>query len=237
MKLKAAHHSLVGLTAIALLAVPASARAHDLWIEPGPGGFVLRHGHRGGELLVIDPAKVKSIRCSAPGAQSPQDVRSEATLTRRELTVRARCASVSAFLDAGYFSLTPDGEVNLPKDEARDAVKSWRSRQFAKWVDARSPSAAVPLGDALEIVPAGDLSRARRGEKATFRVLLEGKPVARAVIAIAHRALGETDRAGEVRVKLRASDVCVSASLRRPLRSAQADADVLEASLAFEVAP
>jgi hypothetical protein len=38
-------------------------------------------------------------------------------------------------------------------------------------------------------------------------------------------------------VKLRASDVCVNASLRRPLRSAQADADVLEASLAFEVAP
>ena len=86
------------------------------------------------------------------------------------------------------------------------------------------------------IVPAGDLSRVRTGEKATFRVLLEGKPVAGAVVSIDHRPLGETDHAGEIRVKVRAREIeCVSASLRRPLRSAQADADVLEASLAFEV--
>jgi hypothetical protein len=230
-------HLFVRLTAILLLAAPAATRAHDLWIEPGPDGFVLRHGHRGGELLAIDAAKVKAIRCVAPvGTQPPRDVRSEAAFAGRGMTIRGRCAAVSAFLDAGYFSFTPDGEVNLPKDRARDTVKSWRSRQFAKWVDARAPGAAAPLGDALEIVAAGDLSRARRGEKATFRVLLEGKPVAGAVVAIDHRPLGETDHAGEIQVKVRASDVeCVSATLRRPLRSAQSDADVLEASLAFEV--
>ena len=61
--------------------------------------------------------------------------------------------------------------------------------------------------------------------------------MAGAAIAIDHRQLGETDAAGEVRVKIRASDVeCVSASLRRPLSTAQADLDVLEASLTFEVA-
>jgi nickel transport protein len=230
-------HMLVRLTVFLLLAAPAATRAHDLWIEPGPGGLVLRHGHRGGELLAIDAVKVKAIRCAGHGGtEPPRDVRPEAAFDGREVVVRARCAAVSAFLDAGYFSLTPDGEVNLPRDRAPDAVKSWRSRQFAKWVDARAPGAAAPLGDALEIVPAGDLSRARRGEKATFRVLLEGKPVAGAVVTIDHRPLGETDHAGEIRVKVRAREIeCVSASLRRPLRSAQADADVLEASLAFEV--
>jgi hypothetical protein len=226
-------HLFVRLTAILLLAAPAATRAHDLWIEPGPDVFVLRHGHRGGELLAIDAAKVKAIRCVAVGAPRGTPL---TAFAGRGMTIRGRCAAVSAFLDAGYFSLTPDGEVNLPKDRARDTVKSWRSRQFAKLVDARAPGAAAPLGDTLEIVAAGDLSRARRGEKATFRVLLEGKPVAGAVVAIDHRPLGETDHAGEIRVKVRASDVeCVSATLRRPLRSAQADADVLEASLAFEV--
>ena len=152
---------LVRLTTILLLAAPAATWAHDLWIEPGPGGFVLRHGHRGGELLEIDAAKVKAIRCAArDGAEPPRDVRPEAAFEGREVTVRARCFAVSAFLDAGYF----------------------------------------------------------------------------AVVTIDHRPLGETDHAGEIRVKVRAREIeCVSASLRRPLRSAQADADVLEASLAFEV--
>ena len=142
---------LVRLTTILLLAAPAATWAHDLWIEPGPGGFVLRHGHRGGELLEIDAAKVKAIRCAARGgAEPPRDVRPEAAFEGREVTVPARCFAASAFLDAGYFSLTPDGEVNLPKDRTRDAVKSWRSRQFAKWVDARALGSAAPLGDTLD---------------------------------------------------------------------------------------
>jgi hypothetical protein len=83
----------------------------------------------------------------------------------------------------------------------------------------------------------GDLSRVRQGDKATFRVLWQRRPVAGAILAIDHRPLGETDAAGECRVKVRAADVeSVSVTLKRPLGTPEADTLMVEASLTFEVA-
>ncbi len=96
--------------------------------------------------------------------------------------------------------------------------------------------AATPVGADLEIVPVTDLSKRKEGDKATFKILSQGKPVSGAVIAIDHKPLGETDSAGEVRVRLRGAGVeTVETSIRRPKHTPQADALVLEASLTFEV--
>jgi hypothetical protein len=87
------------------------------------------------------------------------------------------------------------------------------------------------------LVAVGDISRAREGDKVTVRVLSFGKPVPNALVAVAHKPLGETDEAGETRVKLRASSVeTISATLRQKLATPEADQLVLEASLSFEVA-
>lgn len=224
------------LVFVASLAFPSLALAHDLWIERAGPQFALQYGHRGEKALPLDKARVKALRC-ASGTGAPKDVLASAVAEPARLTVAAACGAVSASVDNGFFSLTPDGEKNLPKSQVPDAVKAWQSRQYAKWVDPRSPAASRPVGDELEIVPVSDLSKARKDDKATFRVLLDGKPASGAVLSIDHKPLGETDSAGEVRVKLRASTLeCVSATLRRPVKSADADQLVLEASLAFEVA-
>jgi uncharacterized GH25 family protein len=82
-----------------------------------------------------------------------------------------------------------------------------------------------------------DLARARAGEKVTLRVLSRGQPVRNAVVAIDHRPIGDTDSKGEIRLRLRAAGVeSIATSIRRPLATAAADAEVLEASLTFEVA-
>jgi hypothetical protein len=223
------------LAAIALLA-PAAGLAHDLRVEPAPRGFALHLGHRGGEALEIAPAKVKRVRCGRAGAP-PADVLAAAAFTPREVTVAARCDVVSVLLDGGFWSLTPDGEVNLPRDQARAVVRAWASRQHAKWVDASSPGAATVLGDELEIAAPPDLGARRAGDKVTLRVLSGGQPVPGAAVAIDHRLLGETNSRGEVRLKLRRPGLeSISASVRRPLASPQAESVVLEASLTFEVA-
>ena len=68
-------------------------------------------------------------------------------------------------------------------------------------------------------------------------MLLAGKPLAGAILAIDHKPLGETDDQGEARIRIRAADVeQVSASFRRPVKSPEADSEVFEASLTFEVA-
>lgn len=225
------------VAAVAVTALlPALASAHDFWAEKAGDGFVVRHGHRGGVLLAVDAGKVKAIRCD-DGAGSRRDLLPTARFGPQEVRVAGACAVLTVFNDGGYWSLTPDGEVNLPKDRARNVVRSWAARQYAKWVDATSPRAGTVVGDALEIVPVTDLSRVHQGDKITLRVLGAGKPVPDAVLAVDHRPLGETDSKGEIRIRLRTAGVeSVSTSVRRPLTSPEADAEVLEASLTFEVA-
>lgn len=220
----------------ACLAVPLASGAHDLWLEPQGDALVLRYGHRGGEVLDLDAAKVKVVRCKR-GEAPAKDVRASSVASPKELRTSPACEVASAFLDGGFWSLTPDGEKNLPRSQVPDAVRSWQSKQFAKWIDVRSPAATSPLGDEFEIVPVGDLSRTHQGDKATFRVLWQGKPVAGAILAIDHQPLGETDAAGECRVRVRAPDLeSVSATLKRPLGTPEADTLTAEASLTFRVA-
>lgn len=221
---------------LAAALLPALASAHDFWAEKAGDGFVVRHGHRGGVLLDVDASEVKAIRCDEGGG-TPRNLLAGARFGPREVRVSGACAVLSAFRDGGTWSLTPDGEVNLPRSRAQNVVRSWVSRQYAKWVDATSPRAGGVMGDALEIVPATNLSRARAGDKITVRVLSAGSPVPNAVVAVDHRPLGETDSKGEIRIRLRTAGVeSISTSLRRPKASPEADAEVLEASLTFEVA-
>jgi uncharacterized GH25 family protein len=222
--------------ALAGLLAPSAGLAHDFWIERAGGAFVARYGHHGGEVLPIDGHKVEALRC-AGRAGAAKDVLSAASFSPKEVKVAARCDAVSVYYHGGFYSLTPDGEVNLPKNKAVNAVKAWESRQFAKWVDARSPAAATPLGDELEIVPVTDLSKRRVGDKVTLKVLSQGKPVPNAVVAVDHKPLGETDSSGEVRIRLRPGEIeSIDASVRRPVKTPEADSLVLEASLTFEVA-
>jgi hypothetical protein len=219
----------------AFLALPGAASAHDFWLERAGEGLLLRYGHRGGELLAIDRAKVKAARCLDQGAT--RDLLGAAVFAPREVKLPGKCGAASAFLDGGFYSLTPDGEVNRPKNQVPDAVKAWASRQFAKWVDPASPGAGAPLGDELELVPVSDLTRAHQGDKVTVRLLHRGRPAANAIVAIDHKPLAETDSAGEARIKLRTSGVeTISATLREKVATPEADSVVLEASLSFEVA-
>lgn len=219
-----------------MLLAAGAAQAHDFWMERDGGGFVLRYGHRGGEARPIDVTKLRSIRCVRPAGAS-QELLPGARPSPKEVRFTANCLVASAYHHGGFWSLTPDGEKNLPRRECPDAVKSWESRQWTKWIDIRSPAAGKPIGDELEIVPVTDLSRTRSGDKASFRVLLQGKPLDGATVSMAHKVLGETDSAGEVRVRIRATDVeSVSVSYRRPISSTDADVQVLEAALTFEVA-
>jgi len=187
-------------------------------------------------MLPLDAAKMRSLVCRKEHRAS-EDLLRAAVISANQLSLVATCTAASAFLDGGFYSLTPDGEKNLPKSKVPDAVKAWRSRQYAKWIDVRSSLSTEVQGDEFEIVPVTDLAKVKVGDKATFRILLDRKPISGAVLSVGHKPLGETDDRGEVRVKIRAADVeSVSATFRRPVKSPDADSEVFEASLTFEVA-
>jgi uncharacterized GH25 family protein len=221
---------------LSLLFWSTDALAHDLWLEPEDGAFLLRYGHRGHEALPLEANKLQSLMCRKDSGAAQNLVKS-AVAAPRQISLKASCTLLSAFFDGGFWSLTPDGEKNLPKNKVPDAVKSWRSKQFAKWVDSHSPLANQPLGDEFEIVPVTDLAKAKTGGKATFRILLAGKPLSGATLAIDHKPLAETDDQGEARISIRGHGrESVSVSYRRKVKAAEADSEVWEASLTFEVA-
>ena len=226
----------VSVPVLSLLVFSRVAVAHDLWLEPQGGAFLLRYGHRGGEALALDALKLKSLSCRKDSG-APQNLLKSAVVAPKQLVLQASCVVLSTFLDGGFWSLTPDGERNLPKNQVPDAVKAWRSKQFAKWVDVHSPLANQPAGDEFEIVPVTDLTKVKTGSKATFRILLAGKPLPGATLAIDHKPLAETDDQGEARIKIRGNGrESVSASWRHAMKTAEADSEVFEASLTFEVA-
>ena len=221
---------------LSLLTMSTNALAHDLWLEPEDGAFLLRYGHRGHEALPLEASKLQTLMCRKDSGV-PQNLVKSAVAAPRQISLKASCTLLSAFFDGGFWSLTPDGEKNLPKNKVPDAVKSWRSKQFAKWVDSHSPLANQPLGDEFEIVPVTDLAKAKTGGRATFRILLAGKPLSGATLAIDHKPLAETDDQGEARISIRGHGrESVSVSYRRMVKTAEADSEVLEASLTFEVA-
>lgn len=221
--------------AVVLLGIPLLASAHDFWVERVGDALVVRYGHRGGELFPV-AGKIKAIHCG-DGAATVKDVTGSATFSPKEVRFPGPCAVATVFNDGGYWSLTPDGEVNFPKNQTQAVVKSWASRQYAKWVEAKGPASGAVLGDELELVPVPDLTKAREGDKITLRLLSKGQPVPNATVAVDHRAIGETDSKGEVRVRLHKAGVeSISASIRRPHPTAEADVEVLEASITFEVA-
>lgn len=222
------------LALAALVSLAAPAHAHDLWIERAGDAFLVRRGHRGGELLPLDRSKLAALRC-ADGRGGQVDLLGRATFTATEVRVPGACAALSATYRGGFYSLTPDGERNLPKDQVPDAVKAWASREYAKWVE---PGLAreVLIGDELELAPDGDLGAVQPGDKIAWRVLLAGAPVAGAVVSLDHRAIGVSDTAGVVRVRVREVGLqVVDATLRRKVATPQADELVLSASIAVEV--
>lgn len=209
--------------------------AHDFWITQEKPQFLLHHGHPGGLALAIDEKKIKTIKCWGTSGKI-ENVLPQTTFTQMEVRIKGTCLVISSFHDGGFYSLTPDGEKNLPKNQVANVVKSWRSKQYAKWLDRASPQQKTVLGDEFEIVPVTDLALVHEGDKATFQVLLQGKPIPKATFAIDHKPLGETNDVGQVRIRIRGNGLqIVSASFRRPLNSPEADSEIFESSLSFEV--
>lgn len=212
-----------------------TTQAHDFWLERHNSTFLLRYGHAGGALLPIEAKKIKTLKCWGSSGKL-ESLLPKATFAPTEVSTKGTCFVLSSFQDSGYYSLTPDGEKNLPKTQVPDAVKSWRSKQFAKWVDSHSPQQKTILGDEFEIVPITDLTAIKEGDKVSFQVLLQGKPISGATLTIDHKPLGETDDRGQVRIRIRSKDTqSVSASFRRSVNIPEADSEIFEASLSFEV--
>jgi nickel transport protein len=217
-----------------LLAV-TTAQAHDLWLERMGAGYELLYGHRhsghsGQDTIEYQPSAVPHMVCFDTGGKAV----GQGATASYPARLAGDCAVSYALLSSGYWTKTPYGTKNVPKDQVDVAVSSWRSFEGVKRIDHWGQALARPLTQDLELVPLDDPLTLGDGEKLRLLVTFRGQPVANAVVAYDGKPRGETGPDGLVNVKVRhGGPQVVEATLRRPLDGTKADEEVHTSTLSF----
>jgi len=229
---------LAPLLLAALFCGSAAVSAHDLWVEPLPGGYDILYGHHPqasheGARQVPYPAEaVKSVVClDVAGARRPAKADS-----RSPVRVTGDCAVLYVLTSSGYWTKTPAGTKNVKKTVAMSPLSGWQSFESVKHLGTWGQAASEPIGSPLELVPTQDPLRLRDGDKLAVRVLADGKPVAGAVVTYDGKARGETGADGTLNVRVRHGGAqLVQATIRTPHAGPEADEVVHTTALTFVV--
>ena len=224
------------LLGLGLLSLATTAAAHDLWVEPSGGAYIVRYGHHpqvsheGARDIPYAPSIVKSVTCTdAAGNPSPARVGSTPPVE-----IAGDCAVLYVLTSSGYWSKTPAGTKNLKKTEATSPLRSWQSFESVKHISQWGAGAAKPLGLPLEIVPAANPLTLQDGDKLGLRVLAKGQPVANAVVTYDGKPRGETDADGAINIRVRHGGLqLIQASTRTPHAGPEADEVVHTTALTF----
>jgi nickel transport protein len=220
-----------------LVAVAGSAHAHDLWLEKEGGSFGLYYGHKHsrhqGASFVEYPAEwVGEVLCiDSAGASIP--FRSEQAYPFR---MHGECAVAHVSISSGYWTKTPYGTRNVPKNEARVPLESWLSHESVKRIDHWTDGLARPLAKGLELTPLEDPLSLRKGEKLRLRVTYDGTPLQDAVVSYDGKPRGRPGPDGEINIRLRHGGFqVIQATLTRSIASDKADEAIHSTNLNFEL--
>ncbi len=221
----------------AVMVVAAQAHAHDLWLEKEDGGYGLFYGHKysrheGTTFVEYEPEWVRQGLClDAAGTSIPFE--SDDVYPYR---MRAECAVAIISISSGYWTKTPYGTQNVPRNEARMPVKSWLSHDSVKRIDRWSEALAKPLGGGLELTPLKDPLSLREGEKLRLLVTFDGEPVRDATVAYDGKPRGQPGGDGRINIRVRHGGFqVIQASWTRPDASEKADEVIYSTNLNFEL--
>jgi nickel transport protein len=226
------------LTALTLTLLSLPVLSHDLWIERAGGAYTLYYGHKhsghgGDKVIPYGPAFVTRAQCFDAQGQVNQEAKGGSPFR-----LEGECAALTIAASSGYWSKTPKGTQNVPKDEARQVVKSWLSLEWVKRLDAWSPALARPLTQGLELIALEDPLHLAKGDKLRLQLTLDRQPVAGATVTYDGEPRGLTDEEGRINLRVQHGDYqMISAGITRPRPSPQADEEVLATALVFELAP
>ena len=196
------------LLILALAALPFAAEAHRSWLMPsstqvdGKNQYITVDGGASDNLFQADsfPLKFDGLTVTAPDGSTvaPENLNTGKLKSSFDLKLSAdgtyRIAAVSDTIMGRYtlngetkrFRGTATDLATLVPAGATDVVVSHMISRVETYTTANKPSDAAlkPVGHGLEIVPLSSPSGYVAGEKAAFRALLDGKPLAGLAIEI-----------------------------------------------------
>jgi nickel transport protein len=150
--------------------------------------------------------------------------------------LRGECAAAIVAISSGYWTKTPYGTQNVPKNEARMPIKSWLSYDSVKRIDHWTEALGRPLAEGLELTPLEDPLSLRKGKKVHLLVTFDGKPVQDAVVAYDGKPRGQPGQDGTINIRVRHGGFqVIQATLTRPIASEKADEVIHSTNLNFEI--
>jgi uncharacterized GH25 family protein len=196
------------LLILALAALPLAAEAHRSWLMPsstqvdGKSQYITIDGGASDNLFQADsfPLKLDGLTITAPdgSAVTPENLYTGKLRSSFDLKLPVDGTyRISAASDTVNGRYTLAGETKrfhgnaselatLVPASASDVVVSHMISRVETYATANKPTDTVlaPVGHGLEIVPLSNPSGYVAGEKASFRALLDGKPLAGLAIEI-----------------------------------------------------
>ncbi|ACN98533.1 DUF4198 domain-containing protein [Sulfurihydrogenibium azorense] len=219
---------------ILLLFSVGIAFSHDLWLEKKDNFYTLFYGHlnpsdNDQKSIEYNPNSVFEIKCFS------QDGKEKSIKVERSypLKIFGKCDSVFIGFSSGYWTKTPYGLKNLPKNQVHMPLESWKSVEYVKRLDT---DINKPLTANLEITPLDSIKNVKIGDKITFLVTLNAKPVKDTVVAYDEKPIGTTDDEGKINIRIKRSGIQnISTSLKLKEVSEKADFTIYTSTLNFEV--
>ncbi|MCB2190298.1 MAG: DUF4198 domain-containing protein [Deltaproteobacteria bacterium] len=211
--------TLAALVAAALM-IPLGAQAHDLWVttpgaDPGQNLIIeLGYGHAFPQGEPLDAKLIVVPRVVSPaGVIQSKPV---AEMKYESLKPLAKGSYVvTAGREAQWYTKSPEGSVNKPKDQVQGALRCVRTVKYGKAivnVGGALDDVSKPVGTALEIVPLANPGSIAAGGELPVQVLLNGKPLAKTEVMATFAGFtpegrsmafyAKTDKKGMVKVKL-----------------------------------
>jgi nickel transport protein len=225
------------LLLLAAIALAGHAQAHDLWLEREDGGFGLYYGHKHsrhqGPVFIEYPIEwVSDALCLDDSAAS---IRFEAE-SASPYRMRGDCSVTHVSVSSGYWTKTPYGTENVPKDQARMPLESWLSHETVKRIDRWTEPLGRPIGEGLELTPVEDPLRLESGEKLRLLVTFEGEPFQGCVVTYDGKPRGQPGPDGRINIRVRHGGFqVIQASVKRPITSEKADEVIHATNLVFEL--
>lgn len=229
-------HKLMRYTLFGLFGIPP-VLAHDLRIERDGRTHALvygheRSGHEGVKSIEYKPDSVKESLCFNAAGQEIDSRRSAGL----PATIQGDCASSWFLISSGYWSKTPYGTTNRPKNETDAVIESWLSIEGVKRIDEWGPGLARPLTQSLELSPLNNPLKLGIGDKLRLRAWYRGKPAAHVTVAYFGRPRGVTDAGGKINIRLASPGFqSIHGSIESPLNDGKADKAIHATSLQFEL--
>lgn len=223
--------------ALVLACMPQAGWSHDLWLERNDGGLVLCYGHMGDghegvARIEYPPEHVLSVIClDSAGDSLEHDV-------NRSYPVRicCGCAVTCVMTSSGYWTKTPFGTKNIPKNEAKSPLRSWLSYEGVKRIDAWNEELSRPAIEGLELTPIRNPLLLDKGDKVRLLATFNGEPAKDVPVAYGGKTRGQSDQNGRINIRLKHGGMqLITASMTMPGDGIKADEIVHTTTLVFEI--